>query len=151
MSTELRLSDPLLTALFEHWKRLKGERLAPARKELRPEKLPFGVLPQIYMMDVVAGPPLRFRYRLAGTGVVREFGSELTGKFADEVDLDMVSREIIAEYQRVVATAEPAASNWSYVKKDGRHLRYEHVILPLSDDGKTVNILLGGAVIKGYG
>jgi hypothetical protein len=142
--------DPTLQALFNYWVKLKGDRLAPSRKEIRPDDLPFGVLPQIYMLDVVAGPQPRFRFRLAGTGIVREYGRELTGEFADEIDLNHVSEEIVAEYTRVVATAEPVATKWNYVKNDGRHLKYEHLILPLSDDGKTVNMLLGGAVISGF-
>lgn len=140
-----------LSDFFSYWQKKKGGRIAPARREIRPNEIPVPVLPYIYMIDVIPGQPRRFRFRLVGTGIVTEYGSDPTGKFVDEVDLDFMTNEIIAEYDRVASSGQPAASRWKYTKLDGRMLEYEHVILPLSDDGKTVDVLLGAAMIKGVG
>ena len=141
------ISDPLLRRLYDDWDSKRAGRSAPSRVDIHPEELTF-ILPYLYLIDVVCS---RFHFRLAGTGIVLEFGGEITGKFADEIDLDGQQAAIIGEYERVVRTVKPVSSRWDYVKHDGRHLSYEHVILPLSTDGKTVDRLLGGALIRGVG
>jgi hypothetical protein len=143
------ISDPLLRRLYDYWDGKRAGRSAPTRADIHPEELTF-ILPFLYLIDVVGTPP-RFQFRLAGTGIVTEFGGELTGKFADEIDLDNQQTAIIAEYERVVRSAKPISSRWNYTKYDGRQLSYEHVILPLSSDGRAVDMLLGGALIRGVG
>jgi hypothetical protein len=143
------IEDPHLQQLFDYWQSKQRGRFAPSRPDIEPEHLTF-ILPFLYLIDVVGVPP-RFRFRLAGTGIVKEYGAEITGKFADEIDLDDRQAAIIAEYERVVRDGEPVCSRWNFIKHDGRHLTYEHLILPLSSDGRTVTMLLAGAMIKGVG
>lgn len=143
------IEDPSLRRLFDYWQGKRRGRFAPSRGDIDPAQLTF-ILPFLYLVDVVGSPP-RFRYRLAGTGIVTEYGGEITGKFADEIDLDEKQAAIIAEYARVVRDGKPASSRWSYTKHDDRHLTYEHLILPLSSDGRSVDMLLGGAMIRGVG
>ena len=33
-----------------------------------------------------------------------------------------------------------------YSRKDGRHIRYERMVLPLSSDGKAIDMLIGGCI-----
>lgn len=122
-------------------------RIAPARADMRPEEIR-NLLPYIYILEVV-GSPERFRFRLAGTHFVSEYGGEVTGKFLDEIDLDNVSSPILAEYEKASSECIPIASSWHFVKNDGRELDYEHLILPLSGDGQTVNMLFCAAVMWG--
>ncbi len=145
----ITITDPRLQQVYDYWLRKRGTRLAPKREDMKPEDLKY-VLPYIYILDVV-GPPYRFRYRLAGTGFVEEYGGNVTGKFADEIDLDDVGNLILDEFAEVARDARPMAAKWDYTKRDGRHLNYEHLILPLSSDGKKIDMLFGTAVIKGVG
>lgn len=151
MAADLNIVSPLLNDFVAYWRRKKGDRLAPSRREFTPEEMPVAFLPHIYMFDVLPGPPRRFRFRLVGTAVVKEYGGDPTGKFADEVDMGAANKEIIAEYDLVVTTGQPVAAHKEFTKEDGRKLVYERVMLPLSDDGKNVNILLGAMVATGVG
>lgn len=94
------------------------------------------------------GAPLRFRYRLAGTEIIRGYGLEITGRYLDQLDLNGHEDEITAEYVRAAKTGEPSCSIHDYVRKDGRHIRYERIVLPLSSDGTSVDMLLGGCVFE---
>lgn len=139
---EIRSTE--LQSLFDYWRRKRGDRIAPSRNDIVPTEIKTQ-LPRVFMVDVVPGTPPRFRFRLAGTAVVDRFGEEITGKFLDELDLDNRAREIALDYQRILQIEQPICSRWNYVKHDGRLLRYERLLLPLSNDGKTIDMILGAA------
>jgi hypothetical protein len=141
------IEDPSLGRLYDYWHGKRHGRFAPSRVDIDPAQLKF-ILPFIYLIDVV-GSPLRFRFRLAGTGIVKEYGAEITGKFADEIDLNEHQAGFVAEYNRVVGHGKPTSSRGNYTKRNGRRLTYEHLTLPLSTNGERVDILLAAAVTKG--
>jgi hypothetical protein len=142
------LTCPALKRLYEYWLEKKASRFAPARSDIDPvEILP--ILPHVIIMDVLGTPP-RFRYRLVGTAFVQAYGQEITGKFVDEIDLDGQREFIIADYQKMLREREPSLSRWEYTKTDGRHILYERLLLPLSKDGETIDMLLGAVTAKGY-
>jgi hypothetical protein len=132
-----------LQQLFDYWQRKRRDRMAPARADIVPTEIRL-LLPRVFIVEIVGSPP-RFRFRLAGTLVVDRFGEEITGRFLDELDLDERDREIVADYLKTAETRAPVCSRWSYVKHDGTPLRYERLLLPLSSDGRTVDMILGGA------
>lgn len=101
-------------------------------------------LRRIFIVEIVGNPP-RFRFRLAGTAIVNGFGEEITGRFLDELDLAKRNDEIAADYQKVIATRAPVCSRWRFIKADLRPQSYERLLLPLSSDGATVDMILGGA------
>lgn len=140
-SVEIRSKE--LRGLLAYWHGKQGNRAAPSRADIVPGEIK-AILPRVFMIDVIGSPP-RFRFRLAGTLVVDRFGEEITGRFVDELDLDHRNREIIADYSEAAKLCRPVCSRWDYTKQDGRMLRYERLLLPLSSDGRTVDMLLGGA------
>jgi hypothetical protein len=135
-----------LKKLYAYWRKKKGKRPAPLRAAIAPEEIK-ALLPNIYLIDVVGEGP-RFRFRLVGTGVAEGYGDDITGKFLDELDLDMVGDEINAQYHQAVAECRPILHRWNYTKKDGRHIEYERLILPLASTGDKVDMLLCGAVAE---
>jgi hypothetical protein len=140
-NTEIRTKE--LQALFDYWQRKRNGRFAPARADVVPTEIR-ALLPRLFIVELVGSPP-RFRFRLAGTLVVERFGEEITGRYLDELDLDALNREIGADYMKTAESRAPVCSRWSYVKHDGTPLRYERLLLPLSSDGETVDMILGGA------
>lgn len=135
---------PELRKILAYWLSKKGDRLAPSRGDIDPAEI-VQLLPYVGLVDVLRGP-LRFRYRLAGTEIVRSYGQELAGRYLDEIDLNGHQSEIIAEYKEVAERGDAACATWDYTRHDGRHLRYERLALPLSSDAKTVDMLFGGGV-----
>ena len=140
----------ILRQVFAYWLKKKGKRMAPSRDDIDPSEIK-ALLPYVGLAEVQRDP-LRFRYRLVGTEVIAGYGRELTGSYLDEVDLDAHQHQILDEYRRVVEKCEPICTSWEYTRDDGRHICYERLALPLSSDGKTVDMLFGGAVFeKAYG
>jgi hypothetical protein len=133
-----------LAELYAYWREKRGERLAPSRADIDPLEIP-SLLPFVTLVDVERAP-LRFRYRVVGTNIVRNVGDDFTGRYLDS--LVRLSRRdaMAAEFSRVVESAVPAVSVWDYTRADGRHLRYERLIMPLITAEAAVDMLFGGMV-----
>jgi hypothetical protein len=147
--TDSEPSDPLLRQLLDYWTEKKGERIAPSRVDVDPGQLR-GLLPNVFLVERV-GEPTRYRYRLVGTAIVKEFGEEITGRYLDEVDFDAVTSRVLSEYDRAAEERRPIVSKWAYDKTSGRQMVYERLILPLSSDGRTIDMILCGATGIGSG
>lgn len=135
---------PALLTLFRYWDEKRRGRRAPSRTDLFPEDI-LAILPRVILLDVV-GDPARFRFRVAGTAWVQEFGREVTGKFVDEIGLGAHEAMILADYQRVLAEWGPVLNCWKFDLPNGRPVRYQRILLPLSRDGRCVDMIIGAAV-----
>lgn len=130
-----------LRQLLVYWYDKRGGRTFPALSDIDPTDIPT-VLGQIWLCDRLADSG-RFRYRLAGEKINAFWGQSIAGKHLDEVvpparlasatkklrmacELPSIIHETIC-----LSLAEEIARNG------------ERVILPLSDDGVRVNVLLG--------
>lgn len=139
-----------LQRLQAYWERKKGDRSAPPKSAIDPAELR-DLLPNILLIDVIGQPP-RFRARLFGSALVEAYGEEVTGRFGEDVDLDEVHDELMSFVERAVSECKPQYLRTAFTKHSGRHLRYEQILLPLSDDGANVNMLLSAyAVEQAYG
>ncbi|NRA86005.1 MAG: PAS domain-containing protein [Rhizobiales bacterium] len=63
--------------LYEYWNELRGNRMAPQRKELDPAMLK-DILPNLFLLDRQG--PGAYSFRLAGTKTCNIFGEELKDK-----------------------------------------------------------------------
>jgi hypothetical protein len=134
--------DPLLRRLFVYWDGKRGGRRMPARSDVDPLDLRF-ILGQLILVDVMPGPPPRFRIRLHGTELAQRAGYELTGKMLDELP----STEFRTLAQRSFATTAETRLPFHSIRDrllDGKPRRYESLMLPLSADGDGVDMLLVG-------
>jgi hypothetical protein len=148
MGTAIELdvnADAALRQTLEYWQRLRGPRRMPARKDLNPADIP-RLLPKLMLADVGrvdAGtdfPPIRFR--LVGTEVVGRFGYELTGRNLSEIDYGDQADEIAALYRRTVDDGRPHFARIPFRPGGDQFLYMQHLLLPLSDDGANVNMIL---------
>jgi hypothetical protein len=135
-----------LKQLADYWQAKKGDRRAPARADIDPIEIP-ALMPHLVLLDVEPDPR-RIRFRLLGTAVVNGLGRDLTGKYLEELRLNKIQRAMYAEYQRVAAAGEPACTTWEYTREDGRHVRLERLVLPLSSDGVVIDMLLVGIAFE---
>jgi hypothetical protein len=131
-----------LRDLYTYWLGKRSSRIGPPRSAIQLEEVPH-VLPNISLVDVVGDPP-RFFFRLCGTGVAEAYGENLTGKYLEEIDVESVSlnTDFRNFYTKLVRECRPQVFRIRFTKRDGRCLEYERIGLPLSEDGKTVNMLL---------
>src|SRR5262249_50879801 len=66
----------------EYWLRKSADKAMPARADIDPVDIP-QLLADVFLVDVVAGNPCRFRFRLVGTRIA-ELEGEITNKYLDE-------------------------------------------------------------------
>ena len=131
-----------LRDLYGYWNKLRGDRFAPSRSIVGPSAIP-KLLPYICLVEALRSPQ-RFRFRLAGTEIVDYYGEEMTGKLLQDLDLNDHSLEIGRDYHRVVQTNAPTLQTYQFTKNSGQWLNYERILLPLSENGTSVTVLLFG-------
>jgi len=136
---------PELQQLHALWQRLRGARHMPARSDFDPMQVP-KLLPDIFLVDVFADAPRerRYRVRLQGTAQVDYNGADWTGRFLHEAVDRVPADRFCAVGDAVVAGRTPWMSTgklyWLPAKP---FYRFETILLPLSDDDVSVNMILG--------
>jgi hypothetical protein len=140
------LKSDELKALEAYWRSKRRGDSLPTRRDIDPWEMR-AYLDHVFLIAVTRNP-MRFWFRSVGGTISAAYGENITGKYVDEIDLDDMQKEIIADYKTAAVEARPVYSRCEYVKGDDqRHLRYERLLLPLSSDGHTVDMLLGGAML----
>jgi hypothetical protein len=138
------LDHALLLGLYRHWQAKCGSRPMPARADFLPEEMqPY--LSHIFLIDVEP-EPRRFRFRLLGTEIVTSYGVELTGKYTDAVEPSSYRTIIERHYGLAVERAAPVLHRLRFVEHSGRTHDLMRLTLPLSDDGRRVNMLMLASV-----
>ena len=117
--------------------------MAPARSDIIPAEI-VSVLPNIGLFDVEESPR-RYRIRLMGTRIVSWYGADLTGAYLDEIDFGPGPAFTFSLLDRVVDKVVPGHMTGAYTKQDGRTIRYERLFMPLSSDGRRVDMVIGAA------
>jgi hypothetical protein len=132
--------DAELKALYEYWDTVRGGRVMPARADIDPAKIP-RLLPHIIMYTVATD----YTIRLVGEEIVRFTGRNATGSPVAST-MSLRSAEMMTKILDAVATEQvpkfrAGKAHW---QSDKTYHDFEACFLPLSADGKTVNIILGG-------
>lgn len=140
------LSHPLLIDLYRYWEAKRGERAFPARGDLDPGEIT-RCLPHVMLVDVFAAP-LRFRYRLVGTGVTALAGvGELTGRWVDEDTFGACAEAVHSLYRNVVDTRLPVRAFGRAQKIRGDEwMMLENILMPLGEADGLVTMVLVGAI-----
>jgi hypothetical protein len=102
-------------------------------------------LGNLLLIDVIGNAPPDFRIRLHGSNLVAYHGYELTGKMLDELPLDEQRARARQTFTTVVTTGELLHGHRDQVF-DERRRPYETIVLPLSTNGATVDMLLVGLI-----
>ncbi len=132
---------PGIVALRSYWRRIGDGRL-PSRADLDPADIT-RILGNVMLVDVEHSP-IRFRMRLCGTIVDRLFGRDFTGCYLDERGAEYFERDVLTDYGDVVTTQRPHFLQRTVALGDGVWLAYQRLLLPLSENGADVDMLLGG-------
>ncbi|MCW0233613.1 MAG: PAS domain-containing protein [Ferrovibrio sp.] len=138
--------DARLVGLAGYWANKRRGRRYPARADFDPLELK-ALLGYLLMVDVVRDTEggMRFRYRLFGTEFVFYHGGDLTGHWLEDIANVGFRDELLALYRGVVTDGQMRTLSYDYLVGDQRR-RFQAVLLPLSTDGETVNIVLGCGV-----
>ena len=135
----------LLGDLYLYWDAKRAGRALPARHDLNPAEVR-ALLPHISLVDRQDG---RFRYRLVGTEVAHEIGRDLTGaEVGFHARPAAYGAALQAVYARIFADARPLFSVGEYRRGSDAVHRVSRIILPLGEDGRTVNMVVLGRVAR---
>lgn len=138
------IADERLSRLYAYWREKRGDRLMPARADLDPADMRW-LLGRISLIDVTQSP-LRFRFRLFGLALVEEFRQDLTGKALHEIQPRFWSAVVHNHFKKVVKTRQPNLYR-IVVRNEGVEADYLRLAVPLSNDGKEVNMIMTAAVL----
>ncbi|MGH6619224.1 MAG: PAS domain-containing protein [Alphaproteobacteria bacterium] len=133
-----------------YWLSIKPGQALPGRQHLDPVDIPH-LLPNVWLIDVKRNP-LRFVFRLVGTGVVEFFGNDPTGRRLDEVFDEF---EQTVAYKDFCSVAEDKEPRWRRGTPVLFHLekfsRIERVYLPLARNGYDVDMIFCLSVFGVHG
>lgn len=139
---------PKIKALFGYWQKIHPEAGLPGRQHFDPMDIP-QLLPNIWMIDVKQ-EPLRFRFRLAGTEIVKFTGRDATGLCLSEVYPEYKTTDAYRVHCSCAQTGEPRYRKSCVLSHPGRqHVEAERIYLPLAKNGKQVDILLVMTLYEG--
>jgi len=133
-----------LAQLVAYWRHLVPMGL-PGRQHIDPVTIGPALLPHIFLADAFDGGA-RFRWRLIGTHIVSHAGTDDTGQELEATLSPQMRETILGHYREVVRGLRPLCHRSEFIGRDRRIYRYERLLLPLASDGKTVDMILGGAV-----
>jgi len=135
----IKLGDNL-KALLAYWRSKCGARAMPARRDIDPAEIP-RLLPWVMLLDAQLG---RVRYRLVGARIENAYGIAMTGKSIEEILPQ--GRLSFAQRTTSLTFADGCrlASYCPMITARGIEFGATRLMLPLSDDGAHVDMILGG-------
>ena len=121
----------------------------PARHDIDPLEMGdwLGNLMLIEFFDT----PENYRVRLEGTNIEHFYGKGRTGKGIEALTSPAEKALLLAQYRPVLADRRPCYYESDFTNSDGVFSRQMKLLLPLSDDGQNVNMVLVGIYFRQLG
>jgi hypothetical protein len=140
-----RQATPALLWGYDYWESKRGGRAMPSRADLDPIEMK-AFLPHIVLTDVLhnSAPdlPLDFRYRLMGTAVDAHMSRRFTGLRLSELPAQRPGSQMWLNFSEVVEQRQPRFHRVPYVGPHKDFLSLIDLVLPLSDDDRSVSMLM---------
>lgn len=137
------LSHPTLAFLKSYWAGKHGSRTMPARGDIRPAEMKEH-LGWVLLVDVLADAS-DFRFRTVGTRVAEYFLLDGTGKTVSEAFAPYGTKAVnavLATHRKVAREGVVLRAYGSAAVFDRAFLDFDAIYLPLSEDGRNVNMIL---------
>jgi hypothetical protein len=131
--------------LYDYWFAKRGSRLMPARSDINPADIPT-LLPYVMIVGKASD---QFRYRLVGSAIARELGRDFTGApVGSHVSDPKSASDVRAIYERAFTYVHPVFAIGKFLLASGAIHNVSLLVLPLSDDGKNVNMAVTTLVAR---
>jgi hypothetical protein len=139
-----QITSPRIEALYRYWQSKCVGGSLPARAAIDPIEIP-RLLPYLVISEVEASP-LRVRYRLVGTRVVEDHGSDFTNRYLEDCNF-AVEPLLLECYRQLVETQAPVFAYYEWHKEElqgakGAVGANETGFFPLSSDGAKVDFAI---------
>ncbi|GAB4375953.1 MAG: hypothetical protein Kow00114_39400 [Kiloniellaceae bacterium] len=140
------LPDNKLRRLYDYWRARCRNGGCPSRRDIDPLDIP-ELLPNLFLLDVI-GDAEDFVFRLAGTLVEDVFSMSLRGKSIAVIHKDAGTPVPVAQHIEVARGAGPRYREGMVLVSGREHWKTQRLLLPLSSDGRRIDVLMGGAVFR---
>jgi len=141
------LTSPQNAHIYAYWLLSRGAKTMPGRQEFQPEIVPSALkreLPHIYISEIHGvGSAVEFKFSLMGTLLVERLKQDATRKNLSQMRLGGFEEEWRRSLEFALKTKMPVVSESQIVSAAGLRIDLEHLLLPLSEDGKHVDRILG--------
>lgn len=132
----------------DYWESLKrGDASMPFWDDVTLSSLP-DLADRLMLVDVFEGP-LRFRFNTIGQNIRTQYGTNVTDKFLDEIEIRAPFEYLTAQSSATIESRSPAfyesVSSRSSAQHEGRYAR---LLLPMWGNGRIEMML--GAIDYGY-
>lgn len=127
-----------LSTLFALWHAKRGSRAMPARRDFATVEL----RPWLNELHLVAVRPEGLRFTVFASGPASRYGAEMTGRYVTDLQPAAMADEVERAYLTAVETRSPLFSTHANRGFGTESQNWSRLILPLSDDGVTVDRLL---------
>jgi hypothetical protein len=134
-----------LAPIYEYWKALiRGENTMPFSDDVNLSQLS-ELSDNLILVDVFAEPQ-RFRFNYLGKQLVRQVGSNIKDRFADELGLHSPLDFFVAQSSVTVEARAPTWYSCSPANSsEGRTTGYSRILLPTWGNGR-IELLLGAVI-----
>lgn len=140
----LRLTDKRLVDILRYWQDKRGDRLMPSRRDIDVLELKAHV-GRLHFIEVEY-EPFRLRYRLIGTDTTEALDRDMTGRYFDEIYPPDILADAEQAFLWIAENRKPLRQFGQAVYANKSAYMFEIINLPLSEDGVTVNMVLGELV-----
>lgn len=136
------MRSPIVRAAYEYWRSKCRDGHLPSRNDIDPTEVP-RILPHVSLVERECGTG-RMRYRLLGSALVDSLGLDATGQYLDEVFPEFDTSASKAYREQVFDMGKPSHRiGRPSVRFAKDFVGVERLYLPLADDGRRVDMVMG--------
>jgi hypothetical protein len=129
------------TQALNYWREIAAPRRYPSLEQVTRDSA--GALWEHLFIVAVTGQPGEYTYMRAGAVLARALGFDPTGRKVSDVLPREIRNRVLYFQKTAVDLASPVDEVGKWLRADSNQIIYRSVVLPLSDDQRQVNYLLG--------
>lgn len=136
---------------YDYWLQLAETRGAlPSRQAIDPLQMPRGLIPNLFMTEVVyeTGNRPRFRFRLLGQEITEQEHTK-PGQYVHELGGSQGTAPLETQYLDCLKRRLWLRhTDLSWANRQKSFIRYEVLLLPLARDGRDIDAMIGLAIYQ---
>lgn len=140
--------SPKIQRLLHYWIKIKASGRMPTREIVDVFQVS-GLLPYVWLIDVVRTPHVRFRFGLIKTHMHRAAALQPAARYLDEIEPKVDTAMLCDYFRRVVAEERPLYRRGRPITPWRSQFRIQQSLyLPLADRGQQVDAILAISLFR---
>lgn len=129
--------------LLSYWRQLTADDAIPSLDRLQPEDIP-DIWPDCYVLDPVGHQhdPI---FRFVGADLASHVDIDLVGRNISDVPENTLVQVAVRYVPEVLRKGVPISRSGEFLRDDGSRVLYRSIVLPMSEEGAPLRLLLGAA------